>query len=81
MPDDPDDSRRGKKKSKKKVSKVSPLGEEAEPQAYRYEILEDVPGDQVQELVEARRRDPDYVTHNIEAEDDGEFTLFFVFRT
>lgn len=75
-----DDANRGKKKSKKKVSKLTPAGEGDEAKAYRYEILENVaPGD-VQGEVEARRRDPDYLTHNIEAEDDGEFTLFFVFR-
>jgi hypothetical protein len=80
MSEDTSEPTRGKKKGKKKVSKLTPAGEGEEPQAYRYEILENVAGRDVQGEVEVRRRDPDYVTHNIEAEDDGEFTLFFVFR-
>ena len=69
----------------KKVGKVSKVSkrvgdEEGFAPAYRTEILENVPAERVQPAVSARRENPDYVRHSIEAEPDGEFTIFFIFR-
>jgi hypothetical protein len=47
--------------------------------AYRTEILHDVAADDVAPTVADRMKKPKYRSHTILPEDDGEFTLIFIY--
>lgn len=47
---------------------------------YRTEIIENLPADRVEAVVRGVRSDPQYVSHHVEAEEDGQFTVVVIFR-
>lgn len=47
--------------------------------AYTTKIIHDVPGDRVAAVVAEQTQDPNFRTYTILPEDDGEFTLIFIF--
>jgi hypothetical protein len=64
-------------KAKNKVGEV--FKSQSDKTAYTTEIIHDVPAAQVAAIVANRMSKPKYRSHVLLPEDDGEFTLIFVF--